>query len=88
MHLPLVLRIKSLWTPNKSGLWPEVYGWLGEYKVVLDKSGFSAYCVGGDWGLKFLSVDIDNWHYPFGRNDMLEVVQFMTPVGGFGWQPE
>ena len=56
VHLPLVLRIKSLWTPNKSGLWPEVYGWLGEYKVVLDKSGFSAYCVDGDWGLNFLSV--------------------------------
>jgi len=23
----LVLRIKSLLTPNKSGLWPEVNGW-------------------------------------------------------------
>ena len=32
--------------------------------------------------------DIDNWYYPFGRNDMLEVAQFMTHVGGFGWNPE
>jgi len=32
--------------------------------------------------------DIDNWYYPFGRNDMLEVAQFMAHVGGFAWQPE
>lgn len=32
--------------------------------------------------------DIDNWYYPFGRNNMLEVAQFMTHVGGFGWEPE
>jgi cytosine/creatinine deaminase len=32
--------------------------------------------------------DIDNWYYPFGRNDMLEVAQFMTHVGGFSWEPE
>jgi cytosine/creatinine deaminase len=32
--------------------------------------------------------DIDNWYYPFGRNSMLEVAQFMTHVGGFGWQPD
>ena len=32
--------------------------------------------------------DIDNWYYSFGRNDMLEVAQFMTHVGGFGWNPE
>lgn len=32
--------------------------------------------------------DIDNWYYPFGRGDMLEVAQFMTHVGGFGWEPE
>ena len=32
-------------------------GW-GEYKVVLDESGFSAYRVGVDWGLNFLSVSI------------------------------
>ena len=30
-------------------------GW-GEHKVVLDKSGFRAYCVDVDWGLNFLSV--------------------------------
>ena len=23
-----------------------------------------------------------------GRNDMLEVAQFMAHVGGFGWEPE
>ena len=27
VHSPLVPRIKSLRTPNKSGLWPEVNGW-------------------------------------------------------------
>ncbi len=32
--------------------------------------------------------DIDNWYYPFGRNDMLEVAQFMAHVGGFAWQLE
>lgn len=32
--------------------------------------------------------DIDNWYYPFGRNNLLEVAQLMTHVGGFGWQPE
>ncbi len=32
--------------------------------------------------------DIDNWYYPFGQNDMLEVAQFMAHVGGFAWQPE
>ena len=29
VHFPPVARIKSLRTPNKSGLWPEVNGWLG-----------------------------------------------------------
>jgi cytosine/creatinine deaminase len=29
--------------------------------------------------------DIDNWYYPFGRNDMLEVASFMAHVGGFPW---
>jgi cytosine/creatinine deaminase len=29
--------------------------------------------------------DIDNWYYPFGRNDMLEVAQYMAHVGGFPW---
>jgi cytosine/creatinine deaminase len=29
--------------------------------------------------------DIDNWYYPFGRNDLLEVAQFMAHVGGFPW---
>lgn len=29
--------------------------------------------------------DIDNWYYPFGRNDMLEVAQFMAHAGGFPW---
>jgi cytosine/creatinine deaminase len=29
--------------------------------------------------------DIDNWYYPFGKNDMLEVAQFMAHVGGFPW---
>ena len=32
--------------------------------------------------------DIDNWYYPFGRNDMLEVAQYMAHVGGFAWEPE
>jgi cytosine/creatinine deaminase len=29
--------------------------------------------------------DIDNWYYPFGRNDMLEVAHYMAHVGGFPW---
>ena len=29
--------------------------------------------------------DIDNWFYPFGRNDMLEVAQFMAHSGQFAW---
>lgn len=29
--------------------------------------------------------DIDNWYYPFGRNDMLEVAQFMAHTGHFAW---
>ena len=29
VHFPPVTRIKTLRTPNKSGLWPEVNGWLG-----------------------------------------------------------
>jgi cytosine/creatinine deaminase len=29
--------------------------------------------------------DIDNWYYPFGRNDLLEVAHFMAHVGGFAW---
>jgi cytosine/creatinine deaminase len=29
--------------------------------------------------------DIDNWYYPFGRNDMLEVAHFMAHIGGFPW---
>lgn len=29
--------------------------------------------------------DIDNWFYPFGRNDMLEVAQFMAHNGRFAW---
>ena len=29
VHCPPVTRIKSLRTPHKSGLWPEVNGWLG-----------------------------------------------------------
>ena len=32
--------------------------------------------------------DIDNWFYPFGRNDMLEVAQFMAHNGQFAWQGE
>ncbi len=32
--------------------------------------------------------DIDNWYYPFGRNDMLEVAQFTAHAGGFGWEGE
>ena len=30
--------------------------------------------------------DIDNWFYPFGRNDMLEVAHFMAHNGQFAWQ--
>ena len=32
--------------------------------------------------------DIDNWFYPFGRNDMLEVAQFMAHNGRFAWQDD
>lgn len=32
--------------------------------------------------------DIDNWFYPFGRNDMLEVAQFMAHNGRFAWRGE
>ncbi|MEZ4861887.1 MAG: amidohydrolase family protein [Caldilineaceae bacterium] len=30
--------------------------------------------------------DIDNWFYPFGRNDLLEVAHFMAHTGQFAWQ--
>ena len=29
--------------------------------------------------------DIDNWFYPFGRNDLLEVAHFMAHNGRFAW---
>ena len=32
--------------------------------------------------------DIDNWFYAFGRNDMLEVAQFMAHTGQFAWGGE
>ncbi|MFN8485964.1 MAG: amidohydrolase family protein [Caldilineaceae bacterium] len=32
--------------------------------------------------------DIDNWYYPFGRNDMLEVAHFMAHNGQFAWRGE
>ncbi len=32
--------------------------------------------------------DIDNWFYPFGRNDMVEVAQFMAHNGRFAWHGE
>ena len=32
--------------------------------------------------------DIYNWFYPFGRNDLLEVAQFMAHNGQFAWQGE
>jgi cytosine/creatinine deaminase len=32
--------------------------------------------------------DIDNWFYPFGRNDLLEVAQFMAHNGQFVWNGE
>lgn len=32
--------------------------------------------------------DIDNWFYPFGRNDLLEVAQFMAHNGRFAWRGE
>ena len=32
--------------------------------------------------------DIDNWFYPFGRNDLLEVAQFMAHSGQFAWNGE
>ena len=56
VQFPLVTGFKSLLTPNKSGLCPEVNGWWGKLKVVLDESGFSAYRVDVSWGLDFLSV--------------------------------
>ncbi|HRW04556.1 MAG TPA: amidohydrolase family protein [Caldilineaceae bacterium] len=32
--------------------------------------------------------DIDNWFYPFGRNDLLEVAHFMAHTGQFAWRGE
>jgi cytosine/creatinine deaminase len=32
--------------------------------------------------------DIDNWFYPLGRNDMLEVAHYMAHSGQFAWQGE
>lgn len=32
--------------------------------------------------------DIDNWFYPFGRNDLLEVAHFMAHNGRFAWRGE
>ena len=32
--------------------------------------------------------DIDNWFYPFGRNDLLEVAYFMAHTGQFAWNGE
>lgn len=32
--------------------------------------------------------DIDNWFYPFGRNDLLEVAHFMAHNGQFAWHGE
>ncbi len=32
--------------------------------------------------------DIDNWYYPFGRNDLLEVAHFMAHNGQFAWHGE
>ena len=32
--------------------------------------------------------DVDNWFYPFGRNDMLEVAQFMAHNGRFAWRDD
>jgi len=32
--------------------------------------------------------DIDNWFYAFGRNDLLEVAQFMAHTGQFAWDGE
>lgn len=32
--------------------------------------------------------DIDNWFYPFGRNDLLEVAHFMAHSGQFAWNGE
>ena len=37
---------------------------LGEHKVVLDESGFSAYCFDVDWGLNFLCVTKFILHRP------------------------
>ncbi len=32
--------------------------------------------------------DIDDWYYPFGRNDMLEVAQYMASVAQLAWPEE
>ena len=32
--------------------------------------------------------DIDNWFYPFGRNDPMEWAQFMAHTGQFAWEGE
>lgn len=32
--------------------------------------------------------DIDDWYYPFGRNDMLEVAQYMAAVAQLAWPEE
>ena len=48
VHFPPVPRLKSLRTPNKSGLWPEVNGWFGLYNVV-DKRRFRSSIVRGGW---------------------------------------
>jgi cytosine deaminase len=32
--------------------------------------------------------DIDNWFYPFGRNDLLEAAQFMAHNAQFAWEGE
>ena len=32
--------------------------------------------------------DLDDWYYPLGRNDLLEVAQYMAHVGQFAWPDE
>ena len=32
--------------------------------------------------------DIDDWYYPFGRTDLLEVAQYMAHIGQFAWPGE
>ncbi len=32
--------------------------------------------------------DIDDWYYPFGRNDMLEVAHYLATVGQLAWPEE